>query len=1165
VVAAALVAAGPARAFEAFDGALQLHGYFEIQTRVLARDYSPNDGYHLAQWYNILNVELEWDAAPQGWGPFNLVSGFVRAEVRYDCVWTGGCYMLPGYKNRYGVDAERLPRRLSNARKDRLIGVIDPGEFADKRNLIQLPVDERLSVYGAPAGLGQEAPNQRSMGAFWNLPGLSDQFFPGAGYDEIWGTDDDPGRYVAERFLDYRFAFKRLPGNVGGNGVDIQGPWRPQDEIPAPGALRDRANPFKTDELNPVLKGPPPDRDDIYGAGELPFRPGPINSFADPNDSSTLAPLDEAQGLYIPNAGFVRALAEDNLELAPDQNFLETELAMNHGASQDPFYELKEAYVDLEMFDHHLWLRLGLQTIVWGKTELFRAQDQFNPQDLGLASLPSLEESRVPLLSARGIWSFYDVGPLQDVRLELAINFDKVYPADTGRCGEPFAPRASCTRAYGFFSNALVGTGIAGEYRYPYPWKDPQSLEGGARLEFRQDRISYALTYFTGFDDFPYQEPVFLFERNVDPLTGRPRHESSRARCDPQGLLGEPDFSGCLGVFDDGSTIPGLDLDPGDDFDVASEQLEDALENHHANQQLFTAVCGASVTLGNPLNDPSACAFNGWNSTARTVTDDSDPLTFLFAPRSAMGFSAMLAGSNPLAPPFDIVGGKAALFNTGRFATYGSPLTVADMPLAVLVNDGTDDYDAGPDDAFFSVRYDARGLTAVPEDSFSYTVWRPLGVARALTDEQEALIGCGRFYGTDCDVDGFDFFVGEGSALFQSWPGFEGTEGGIWLTTDSERWQPGTLDFDGGPICTRYEAGETFVLPGCNAGTPPPGGHPFADIPGMPGTPQPWSSELAALSWNMLMTFVTLSVVPAKDDDGELLDGRVCGVDATCTPLNGLNDAWEDKGLDGRFDQFNPNDPYNPERCSWANPVICSIVKTMIGVTGAGKNTVRAGGNPRFGRRDFLWHGGAQIALDYQRNHILGFAMDFAHDRSGSSWNIEATWFRRVRLGDLDSFDMNSRADLLNLTIGVDRPTFIRFLNKNQSFFLTAQLFMQYVVGYEKSFTTDGPFNARMTVGVFSGYHQDRLLPGVILVYDFSSYSGAVLWRLGWRVNQSFLIQIGFNTFWGEVDRREAALVAAGTAGQGGRGEGAYHSYVENGLSSVRDRDELFVRLRYTF
>ena len=54
------------------------------------------------------------------------------------------------------------------------------------------------------------------------------------------------------------------------------------------------------------------------------------------------------------------------------------------------------------MFDSRLWLRIGYQTIVWGKTELFRNQDQFNPQDIGLASLPSLEESRISLWAVRG-------------------------------------------------------------------------------------------------------------------------------------------------------------------------------------------------------------------------------------------------------------------------------------------------------------------------------------------------------------------------------------------------------------------------------------------------------------------------------------------------------------------------------------------------------------------------------------------------------------------------------------------------------------------------------------------------------------------------------------------------------------------------------------------
>ena len=74
-------------------------------------------------------------------------------------------------------------------------------------------------------------------------------------------------------------------------------------------------------------------------------------------------------------------------------NISEIDRAFNRGASQQDEGELKEAYLDIEMFDSRLWLRVGKQSIVWGKTELFRTTDQFNPQDLALATLPSLEES----------------------------------------------------------------------------------------------------------------------------------------------------------------------------------------------------------------------------------------------------------------------------------------------------------------------------------------------------------------------------------------------------------------------------------------------------------------------------------------------------------------------------------------------------------------------------------------------------------------------------------------------------------------------------------------------------------------------------------------------------------------------------------------------------
>jgi hypothetical protein len=84
-------------------------------------------------------------------------------------------------------------------------------------------------------------------------------------------------------------------------------------------------------------------------------------------------------------------------------------------------------------------------------------------------------------------------------------------------------------------------------------------------------------------------------------------------------------------------------------------------------------------------------------------------------------------------------------------------------------------------------------------------------------------------------------------------------------------------------------------------------------------------------------------------------------------------------------------------------------------------------------------------------------------------------------------------------------------------------------------------------------------------VYDVGSRSGGFLYGFGFRVTQSFLIQIGLNAFWGRVQQIEAPLLPLGTAGAAGAGRGQQHAYVENGLSTIRDRDELFFRIRYTF
>jgi len=151
-----------------------------------------------------------------------------------------------------------------------------------------------------------------------------------------------------------------------------------------------------------------------------------------------------------------------------------------------------------------------------------------------------------------------------------------------------------------------------------------------------------------------------------------------------------------------------------------------------------------------------------------------------------------------------------------------------------------------------------------------------------------------------------------------------------------------------------------------------------------------------------------------------------------------------------------------------------------------------------------------------------------------------------------------------NLSVSVDRPTFIRFMNPSRTIFFNAQAFFSYIDGWNSGFTADGPFNARMTFAMSTGYWQDRVLPSLVFVHDFTSVSGGVLPSLTYRFSQSFSATVGLAAFYGRVQDKNPALVPIGTA-SGGAGVGSQRSYVENGLASVRARDEVFLRIRYTF
>ncbi len=90
------------------------------------------------------------------------------------------------------------------------------------------------------------------------------------------------------------------------------------------------------------------------------------------------------------------------------------------------------------------------------------------------------------------------------------------------------------------------------------------------------------------------------------------------------------------------------------------------------------------------------------------------------------------------------------------------------------------------------------------------------------------------------------------------------------------------------------------------------------------------------------------------------------------------------------------------------------------------------------------------------------------------------------------------------------------------------------------------------------------MFPSVTFVYDVKSNSSAALPQIQYRFTESFSAAIGVALFGGRPQFKKMSLEPVSLSNHAG-GNGAYHNATEQALAQVRDRDELYLRLRYTF
>ncbi|MFZ4535156.1 DUF1302 family protein [Propionivibrio sp.] len=85
-----------------------------------------------------------------------------------------------------------------------------------------------------------------------------------------------------------------------------------------------------------------------------------------------------------------------------------------------------------------VFLKIGKQQVVWGRTDLFRVLDVINPVDYSRNNIyDELSDIRIPMWIAQAEYRMGASDSMQDRNIQLLWNFDKFRPNNLGQCGTP--------------------------------------------------------------------------------------------------------------------------------------------------------------------------------------------------------------------------------------------------------------------------------------------------------------------------------------------------------------------------------------------------------------------------------------------------------------------------------------------------------------------------------------------------------------------------------------------------------------------------------------------------------------------------------------------------------------------------------------------------------
>jgi hypothetical protein len=166
----------------------------------------------------------------------------------------------------------------------------------------------------------------------------------------------------------------------------------------------------------------------------------------------------------------------------------------------------------------------------------------------------------------------------------------------------------------------------------------------------------------------------------------------------------------------------------------------------------------------------------------------------------------------------------------------------------------------------------------------------------------------------------------------------------------------------------------------------------------------------------------------------------------------------------------------------------------------------------------------SEAVLRYPRVLTLGASADYQVPRSDTILRVELAYdFDRAINDTSDPHGVDS-SDVFLASIGIDRPTYIPFLNPTRTAFLTFQTFVEHVIDYDDSGFGDGmvvPESQLISTFLMQNFwRNDSWVLTNFLAYDWNAGALIAGPSFRWVMSNNLFLDFGINLLFGGRDHR---------------------------------------------